>query len=86
MACYKVIVQPGAARELRSLSKIVQRRVFQVIKSLENNPLPYGVVKLSGIKNAYRVRIGDYRVVYEINKTARKVTVFRIRHRKDAYK
>ena len=55
------------------------------LNGLEDDPRPVGVKKLSG-HEGYRIRIGDYRVLYEIEDTVKKVLVFAIRHRKDAYR
>ena len=58
-------------------------RVLQKIEALSENPRPAGVTKLKGQKNVWRLRVGDYRVVYAIDDTAKAVDVSIVRHRRD---
>lgn len=63
---YRVEVVGAAKRQLRKLSKENQRRVLDSIERLAENPRPHGDKQLQGSENLFRVRIGDYRVIYEI--------------------
>ena len=83
---YHVIVQPTPRKALLKLSRKVQRKVVKLLEALADQPRPDGVVKLAGDDNLWRVRIGDYRVVYEIHDARLIVLVLRIAHRKDAYR
>ena len=83
---FEVIIQPSAYKELRSLPSEFQRRIFQKIESLATKAIPRDAVKLKDRDRIYRIRVGNYRIIYEIDMFNKKVTVFRIRHRKDAYK
>jgi len=62
------------------------RRVMQRIEALATIPRPSGVIRLQGHKNLWRIRIGDYRVVYSIDDTARNIDVSVVRHRSEAYR
>ena len=86
MAKYRVIFKPSADRQLRKLPVDVQRRIVGDVESLARNPRPAGVVKLTGDENLWRIRIGDYRVVYEIHDDRLMVLVLRVANRKDVYR
>ncbi len=83
---YQVIIQPTPRKALTKLPREVQRKVVKLLETLANQPRPEGVVKLAGDDNLWRVRIGDYRVVYEIHDARLIVLVLRIAHRKDVYR
>lgn len=83
---YTVLFKQSAAKELRGLDIAVQVRIAEAIDSLSWEPRPEGVVKLQGGDNSYRIRIGDYRVVYGIDDQDRIVRIMRVRHRRDAYR
>ena len=82
---YVVYIKRSARRELLRLPPEVIRRVTVAIDGLADQPRPPGVRKLVGSASTYRIRVGDYRVVYEIADKQRVVTVTRVRHRSDAY-
>ncbi|WP_314139112.1 type II toxin-antitoxin system RelE/ParE family toxin [uncultured Plantibacter sp.] len=75
----------AAAREFRKLDPPLRRRLLLAIGELEADPRPTGVRKLDGFDNAWRIRVGDYRVLYEILDDVVLVTVFRIAHRREVY-
>ena len=72
-------------RELRRLDRQVIPRIVSVVDDLCTDPFPSGVRRLQGVENMYRVRVGDYRVIYEVIKTELVVHIVRVRHRKDVY-
>jgi len=82
---YAVETASSAERELKRLPADVARRIGERIKRLANNPRPRGAKKLRD-SPFYRLRIGDYRVIYEVNDTENKVAILRIRHRREAYR
>lgn len=75
----------SAGKEYLALPKIVQSRIEKGIEALRFIPHPVGSKKLQGHTRLFRVRVGDYRVVYSLDETAQLITVTRIRHRKDVY-
>lgn len=85
MANYELLIKRSAAKELAALPTSYRRRIATRIHSLANDPRPPGVEKLSGAER-YRLRQGDYRVLYEIDDREKTVTVVRIGHRRDVYR
>ena len=83
---YSVRFDKSAEREIDRLSRKTWERVHRKLEQLTSNPRPPGCLKLTGIENTWRVRVGDIRIVYEIDDAARTVTVARVRDRKDAYR
>jgi len=86
MASYKVILKPSVHKDLRALPKITAGRVFQHIEDLKDNPLPRQSIKLSGVEHLYRIRVGDYRIIYEIDLEAKEISVLYVRHRREVYR
>jgi len=86
MASYSVKFKPSADRDLRSLPKVVVRRVLTAIEGLRSEAFPRSAIKLSGVERLYRIRAGEYRIVYEIDVPARQVVVHYVRHRRDVYR
>jgi mRNA interferase RelE/StbE len=86
MSNYNLSFKSSAAKEFRKLSPPVKQRIADAIERLIVNPRESGVVKLKGDDNLYRFRVGDYRIVYEIDDLINKITVRRIRHRRDVYR
>jgi mRNA interferase RelE/StbE len=82
---YEIYLERAAERDLRKLSAETFHRIIPRIHALADNPRPPGCRKLAGSDNDWRIRIGDYRVIYEIDDTASNVRIFRVRHRREAY-
>lgn len=83
MASYRLLIKASAARELENLPLKNRKRIAAKIQRLGSNPRPDGTEKLSG-QDKYRLRQGDYRVLYSIDDT--QATVVRIGHRREAYR
>ncbi|MCI0440095.1 MAG: type II toxin-antitoxin system RelE/ParE family toxin [Chloroflexi bacterium] len=84
---YAVILERTAERQLRNLPQSLRRRIDLLIERLSNNPRPRGAIKLSGRTNeGWRVRVGEYRILYTINDRERVVSIYRIAHRREAYR
>jgi len=83
---YQVELLPSARRDLRRLPKPAQIRLVARIRELAVNPRPADAIKLAGAENAWRIRVGDYRVLYEVHDKRLLVLVIRIGHRKDVYR
>ena len=82
---YRIEVAPAAVRQLRKLDRVAQRRVQAAIELLASEPRPNGVKKLVGGDGEWRVRTGDYRIVYEIHDNVLLVLVVAVGHRRDIY-
>ncbi len=83
---YGIRYTESAARFLKSLPPKLQARIIGKINALAEDPYPPGKRKLRGEEHAYRVRVGDYRVVYDVLEEAIVVLILRIGHRKDVYR
>ena len=83
---YRLEFTPGADRQFRKLPKQVQARLRPHIDALAQNPRPLGVEKLTGEDNAYRLRVGDYRILYEVHDKVLLVLVVKVGHRRDVYR
>ena len=86
MASYKVASKPSVEKELRSLPKSTIVRVIKQIDKLANEPFPSQTVKLKGGEDLYRIRVGDYRVIYGVDRHAKLVTIHHVRHRREVYR
>ncbi len=82
---YEIFILKRAIKEMGSLPEDAYRRIRDEILSLKFNPRPKGCKKLSG-RDGWRIRVGDYRIIYEIDDKNKKVTVLHIGHRKYVYK
>jgi mRNA interferase RelE/StbE len=83
---YSVLIERTAEKDLRRLSTEVHDRVIAAIQPLATNPRPANCRKLSGSKNDWRIRVGDYRVIYEIADEIRVVRINHVRHRREVYR
>lgn len=85
MSNYKVVVSKSAEKELMKLPVLVIKKVVPVLESLTENPRPIGCKKLKGYSNLWRIRIGNYRIIYEIEDVILLIDIQSIGHRKDIY-
>lgn len=83
---FRVEVLRSAAREIEGLPPPIRRRVTRTIGTLADEPRPHGVVLLTGSDRIWRLRVGDYRILYRIHDDLVLVVIVRVRHRKDAYR
>jgi mRNA interferase RelE/StbE len=83
---YQVVVERSAEKDLRRLAPDVRPRVIAAVAALAKNPRPAGSRKLAGTKHDWRIRVGDYRIIYEIADAIRVLRINRIRHRREAYR
>lgn len=85
MEKYKILFKKSAIKELNPIPKVDLQRIIQKIKNLENNPQPTGSRKLSKY-NLFRIRQGNYRIVYLINEKKLELEIFKVGHRREIYK
>ncbi|HET7153562.1 MAG TPA: type II toxin-antitoxin system RelE/ParE family toxin [Candidatus Kapabacteria bacterium] len=83
---YSILLEHTAEKDLRRLPEHTHGRVIASIKKLSSNPRPPGSRKLTGSKNDWRIRVGEYRIVYEISDEIRVVRINRVRHRSEVYR
>ncbi|MGH9807431.1 MAG: type II toxin-antitoxin system RelE family toxin [Terriglobia bacterium] len=86
MADYAVVFARSARKELQNLDPQVARRILKQVEALVTNPRPSGVVKLEGATDHWRIRVGQWRVVFRVSDRERLVDVVAVRHRSDAYR
>ena len=82
---YEVIISNIAKRQLDKIDSNIVKRITSKMLEFENEPRPIGCIKLKD-KNGYRIRIGNYRILYEIDDAGKVVSVYKIAHRKEAYR
>ena len=85
-SAYRVFLQPSAQRDLKKIGEVPRARLRKVIMDLADTPRPPRVKKLSGGLSGYRVTCGDWRVLYEVEDSARLVSVWRVAHRSESYR
>jgi mRNA interferase RelE/StbE len=83
---FVVEIDTKAAREIRALPRNVQERVMAKVVALAENPRPAGCVKLSGAADYWRIRSGDFRIIYQILDTRLVITVVKVGHRREVYR
>jgi mRNA interferase RelE/StbE len=86
VASYRVEWKNTALRELKQLDRQVLQRLVTAAEGIASDPRPVGARKLTGSDHTYRIRVGDYRIVYEISDDDGLVEIVRVRHRRDAYR
>ena len=86
MASFEIHWRSSIKKDLRAIPSHEVARIVAAVEHLADEPLPHGSQKLSGSEHTYRIRIGDYRVVYEVLLGLKLIEVQRVRHRKDVYR
>ena len=86
MGSYEIRWKHGVARDLRKQDKQVVVRIITAVEGLADNPVPPDSRKLSGTEQHYRVRVGDYRIIYTVDHAGKLVVIQHVRHRREAYR
>ena len=86
MGTYRIEWKTPALRELKRLDRQIFPLIVAAVDSLSLDPLPSGIRKLQGSQRMYRLRVGNYRVIYELYESHLIIVIVRVRHRKDAYR
>lgn len=86
MASFRVEWKPSTKKDLRRITQDQVIRIVVAVGALADEPRPAGSQKLQGTDHTYRIRVGDYRVVYTVSEDPQVVTVIRVRHRRDVYR
>ena len=86
MPAYHVEWLPSAARHFRRIAPEFQRRIAPRVDDLSKNARPAGAKRLAGPEHLWRIRVGDYRVVYEVDDQGGRVTIAHVGHRRDVYR
>jgi mRNA interferase RelE/StbE len=83
---YEVEITPAAKRQIKKLTKSVQGLILERLEELVENPRPFGVIKMETEEDLYRVRVGDYRIIYEIQDRMLLIVVVKVGHRNSVYR
>jgi mRNA interferase RelE/StbE len=83
---HEVYLERSAENDLKRLPTSIYQRIIPHIKTLAENPRPSGCRKIAGSKNDWRIRMGDYRIIYEIDEKTKAVRIMRVRHRREVYR
>lgn len=86
MDTYSVSIKKSAEKDLRKIPKAILPHIFEHIENLAAEPIPHDAYKLASAEQLYRIRVGDYRVIYQVLHEQREVIVYYIRHRSIAYR
>ncbi|MBI4478582.1 MAG: type II toxin-antitoxin system RelE/ParE family toxin [Acidobacteria bacterium] len=86
MASYKVTFKPSVEKDLAHLSRELVLRITKRIELLKARPLPRQALKLEGSEGLYRLRVGDYRIIYGIDSRVEQIVIHHIRHRREVYR
>ncbi|MCJ7813217.1 type II toxin-antitoxin system RelE/ParE family toxin [bacterium] len=85
MACYEISWKKSAEKELKKIPQADIARIMDKVERLNENPYPVGVRKISGSEHTYRIRVGDYRIIYSIIEKMLVIEIVRIGHRGKVY-
>lgn len=86
MGLYKIEPKSSLEHDLRKIDRQYIQKILDAIESLAENPFPIQSRKMRSSESSYRLRVGDYRIIYQVDTENKVVTIYNIRHRKDAYK
>lgn len=83
---YAVMVTQKALKSLQKIDSVYTKKIWEKIRSLENNPRPHDCLKMEGHDNAYRTKVGRYRIIYQIIDSKLYISIINVDHRKDVYR
>ena len=86
MSEYIIVFKPSVEKDLRKISGSNQLAILEKVDNLAKDPFPSNSAKLTGTERSHRIRIGNYRVIYEVDPNSRKIIILYIRHRRDVYR
>jgi mRNA interferase RelE/StbE len=86
MESYEIEFQPSVRKDFRKLSPDNASRILPRIEELAKDPFPSQAIKLKGSDRLYRIRIGDYRIVYEVDVDTCRILIYHVRHRREVYR
>ncbi len=86
MSSFKLDPKGLLEHDLRKIDKQFIPKLLEAIENLSENPFPVQSRKMKGSESSYRLRVGDYRVIYQVDTSNKIVTIYHARHRKDVYK
>ena len=86
MGSFKIELKGSTEHDLKKIDKQNIPKIIEAIESLVENSFPVQSKKLKGSESSYRLRVGDYRVIYQVDHVNKAIVIYHVRHRKDVYK
>ena len=86
MGLYRVEWKKSAEKDLDKIPRKFIYKILEAVESLRNNPFPRGVRKITGTERFFRIRVGDYRIIYHVDEESKIITIYHVRHRREAYR
>ena len=86
MDLFKIDLKRSFEQDIKKIDKQFIPKIVEIVEGLSSNPFPPQSKKLKGSEASYRLRIGNYRIIYQVNTPSKLIVVYYVRHRKDAYK
>ena len=86
MASYRIEFKRSAERDIRRIGRALIPKILREIEALADNPFPRQSLQLSGAEKTHRLRVGNYRVIYEVDSEAETIIIWYVRHRREAYR
>jgi mRNA interferase RelE/StbE len=86
MGSYRIEFKQSAEKDIRRIATALIPNILGRVEALSDEPTPRQSLKLSGSERTYRLRVGDYRVIYEVDPEAQTVVIYHVRHRREAYR
>ncbi len=83
---FKLYIKPSAVKESRKIPASIKGKIRKALSDLVINPMPHGVKKLQGRQSVYRIRVGEYRVLYTVDDLSNSIHILSILHRREAYR
>jgi mRNA interferase RelE/StbE len=86
MGSFKIETKGSTEHDLKRIDKQYISKIVEAIENLAENPFPAQSKKLKGSESSYRLRVGDYRVIYQVDHVSKVIVIYHVRHRRDVYK
>jgi len=86
MASYRLVIRPSVRRDVKDIPKSVLKRITTAIYSLADEPFARGTSKLQGSEDTFRIRIEDYRIIFDVDSGEKIVNIIHVAHRRDVYR
>ena len=83
---YELHIEHNAEKDLNKIEKTLFIQIISRIKTLADTPRPHGSKKITGSRNDWRLRVGDYRILYEIDNKTKTIKIMRVKHRREVYR
>lgn len=83
---HEVYLERRAEKDLKAINPEDFEKIIEEIKKLQENPRPKGSRKIASSKDDYRIRVGDYRIIYEVSDKEKQIRIMRVRHRREVYR